>query len=117
MDAVNAFDTMHRQKLKQRDAEMDHIAEDLIAWIKSDSLTERALGLYNENVSSDAAEDGMRCASQLCMVLLQLDTSPKGRAWYEALDLFTPHKKNLVWRMLSLNNREISQEMEVRSSS
>ncbi|AST86455.1 T6SS effector BTH_I2691 family protein [Ralstonia solanacearum species complex bacterium KE101] len=112
MDAVNAFDTIHRQKLKQRDAEMDHIAEDLIAWIKSDSLTERALGLYNENVSSDAAEDGMRCASQLCMVLLQLDTSPKGRAWYEALDLFTPHKKNLVWRMLSLNNREISQEME-----
>ncbi len=112
MDAVDAFDAVHREQLKLRDANMDRIAEDLIAWIKSDSLTDRALGLYNENASSDSAEDGMRCASQLCTILLQLDTSPKGRAWYEALDLFTPHNKNLVWRMLSLNNREISQEME-----
>ncbi len=112
MDAVDAFDIVHKGKLKLRDENMNHIAEDLLPWLKSDSLTDRALGLYNEHASSDTAEDGMRCAGQLCTILLQLDNSPKGRAWYGALDLFTPHKKNLVWRMLSLNNREISQELE-----
>jgi hypothetical protein len=55
--------------------------------------------------------DGARCAGQLCAILLQIDSTPKGRQWFAGLDPFQPDKKNLVWRMLSLNNAGISQEL------
>lgn len=108
---ITKFNEQHRKRLDDRDAKMNSIAEDLVLWLKADSLTDRALGLYSETASPETG-DGDRCAGQLCTILLQLDNSPRGRAWYGALDTFTPHKKNLVWRMLSLNNRGISQEME-----
>ena len=111
LKVLTDFDDLHKKRLDDRDAKMNLIAEDLVSWLKADSLTDRALGLYSETASPDTG-DGDRCAGQLCTILLQLDNSPRGRAWYGALDTFTPHKKNLVWRMLSLNNREISQEME-----
>ncbi|MCF1442814.1 T6SS effector BTH_I2691 family protein [Ralstonia nicotianae] len=111
VDAISKFNQQHQARLNERDAKMNLIAEDLVHWLKADSLTDRALGLYDETASPEKG-DGDRCAGQLCTILLQLDSSPRGRAWYGALDTFTPHKKNLVWRMLSLNNRGISQEME-----
>ncbi|WP_104566245.1 T6SS effector BTH_I2691 family protein [Ralstonia mannitolilytica] len=110
MDAVRTFDGLHRKKLHDRDTGMNSVAEDLVHWLKADSLTDRSLGLYSETASPETG-DGERCAGQLCAILLQLDNSPRGREWYGSLDTFTPHKKNLVWRMLSLNNREISEEM------
>lgn len=111
VDAITKFNQQHQARLNERDARMNLMADDLVPWLKADSLTDRALGLYNETASPETG-DGDRCAGQLCTILLQLDNSPRGRAWYGALDTFTPHKKNLVWRMLSLNNRGISQEME-----
>ncbi len=111
LDAVKAFDGEHGGKVRERDTLMNQIAEDLLHWLKADSLTDRALGRYSEKASPETG-DGARCAGQLCAILLQLDNSPRGRAWYGALDTFTPGKKNLVWRMLSLNNTEISQELQ-----
>lgn len=111
MSGVEEFNNEHKKKLGERDAQMDRIASDLVQWLKADGLTHVALGRYSETASIDSG-DGNRCAGQLCSILLQLDNSPKGRAWYSALDTFTPGKKNLVWRMLSLNNAEISQEMQ-----
>ena len=111
MSRVEEFNNEHKKELGERDAQMDRIASDLVQWLKADGLTHVALGRYSETASIDSG-DGSRCAGQLCSILLQLDNSPKGRAWYSALDTFTPGKKNLVWRMLSLNNAEISQEMQ-----
>ncbi|CAJ0892817.1 T6SS effector BTH_I2691 family protein [Ralstonia flatus] len=111
MALVSAFDTEHEKEIRNRDTEMDRVAEDLVQWLKSDSLTDKALGLYSDTASADTG-DGDRCAGQLCVILMQLDNSPRGRAWYGSLDLFTPHKKNLVWRMLSLNNRALSSELQ-----
>ncbi|MGK4845914.1 hypothetical protein, partial [Salmonella enterica] len=111
MSRVEEFNNEHKKKLGERDAVMDRIAGDLVQWLKADGLTHVALGRYSETASIYSG-DGSRCAGQLCSILLQLDNSPKGRAWYSALDTFTPGKKNLVWRMLSLNNAEISQEMQ-----
>ncbi|QHB56927.1 hypothetical protein GRB31_18100 (plasmid) [Ralstonia solanacearum] len=110
MKAVTDFNDLHQKQLNKRDAEMNLIAEDLVHWLNADSLTDRALGLYSETAAPEKG-DGNRCAGQLCTILLQLDNSPRGRAWYGALDTFTPNKKNLVWRMLSLNNRAISDEL------
>ncbi|MGA3944375.1 T6SS effector BTH_I2691 family protein, partial [Ralstonia nicotianae] len=110
MKAVTDFNKVHKEQLDKRDVRMNLIAEDLVHWLNADGLTDRALGLYSETAAPERG-DGNRCAGQLCTILLQLDNSPRGRAWYGALDTFTPHKKNLVWRMLSLNNRAISDEL------
>ena len=110
MGAVAAFDALHKTELGKRDALMDRLAVDLHAWLQADALTERALGRYNDKAGIDSG-DGARCAGQLCAILLQIDSAPKGRQWYAALDLFAPGTKNLVWRMLSLNNAEISAEL------
>ncbi|MBB6583997.1 T6SS effector BTH_I2691 family protein [Ralstonia solanacearum] len=110
MKAVTDFNDLHQKQLNKRDAEMNLVAEDLVHWLNADSLTDRALGLYSETAAPEKG-DGNRCAGQLCTILLQLDNSPRGRAWYGALDTFAPNKKNLVWRMLSLNNRAISDEL------
>uniref|UniRef100_UPI0031587144 T6SS effector BTH_I2691 family protein n=2 Tax=Variovorax sp. S12S4 TaxID=3029170 RepID=UPI0031587144 len=108
--AVAAFDALHKTELGKRDELMDKLAIDLHAWLKADALTERALGRYSDKAGIDSG-DGARCAGQLCAILLQIDSAPKGRQWYAALDPFTPGSKNLVWRMLSLNNAEISTEL------
>lgn len=110
MNAITIFDTRHKTQLDKRDDLMNKIATDLQAWLKADALTETALGRYNEKATIESG-DGARCASQLCGILLQIDSAPKGRQWYGALDLFTPGRKNLVWRMLSLNNVAISTEL------
>lgn len=111
MSAIAAFDALHKDELDRRDGLMDRIAVDLQAWLKADAFIEKALGRYNDKASIESG-DGARCAGQLCAILLQIDSAPKGRQWYAALDLFTPDTKNLVWRMLSLNNTEISTELE-----
>ncbi|CBJ40371.1 conserved hypothethical protein (plasmid) [Ralstonia solanacearum CMR15] len=110
LKAVTDFNKVHQEQLDKRDECMNLIAEDLVHWLNADGLTGRALGLYSETAAPEKG-DGNRCAGQLCTILLQLDNSPRGRAWYAALDTFTPHKRNLVWRMLSLNNRAISDEL------
>lgn len=110
MGAIDAFDALDKAEIDKRDTLMDKIAIDLHAWLKADALTEKALGRYNEKASIDSG-DGASCAGQLCAILLQIDSAPKGREWYATLDMFTPGKKNLMWRMLSLNNADLSTEM------
>lgn len=109
--ALQAFDQFHLGRLKARDELMDKIAADLQAWLKADALLDRALGRYDDNAPIDSG-DGIRCAGQLQAILAQVASAPKGRQWYAQLDLFTPAKKNLVWRMLSLNNAPISTELQ-----
>jgi hypothetical protein len=109
--AIAAFDRLHLAEIKKRDDLLDQLAEDLQGWLKSDALIDRAFGRYNPLTGIDSG-DGRRCAGQLCAILLQVDSSPKGRQWYGALDAFSADKRNLVWRMLSLNNAEISTEMQ-----
>jgi hypothetical protein len=111
--AIAIFDTLHKKKIRDRDDLMDRIASDLHLWLKADALIERALGRYNENANPARSPDGLRCAGQLCAILMQVDSAPKGRAWHASHDTFQPGKKNLVWRMLSFNNATISSEMQV----
>lgn len=108
---VDKFNTAHAQELKNRDAAMDKLAADLQHWLGSHALVEVALARYNENASIESG-DGKRCAGQLLAILAQVASAPKGRQWYGQLDLFTPSKKNLVWRVLSLNNTTISTELQ-----
>ena len=108
---VDGFNTIHVQKLKDRDTLMDKLGADLQHWLGSPALIEVALGRYNENASIESG-DGKRCAGQLLAILAQVASAPKGRQWYAQLDLFTPSKKNLVWRVLSLNNTTISTELQ-----
>ncbi|SPA56467.1 T6SS effector BTH_I2691 family protein [Cupriavidus taiwanensis] len=110
MAAVHAFDALHQKQIEKRDKLLDRLADDLIVWLKADSFIDNALARYSETAPIESG-DGMRCAGQLCAILLQLDNSSRGRDWYAALDTFTPGKKNLVWRMLSLNNAQVSQEL------
>lgn len=110
MAAVQAFDALHEKQIEKRDKLLDRLAEDLIVWLKADSFIDNALARYSETAPIESG-DGMRCAGQLCAILLQLDNSRRGRDWYAALDTFSPDKRNLVWRMLSLNNAQVSQEL------
>ncbi|RAS08781.1 T6SS effector BTH_I2691 family protein [Cupriavidus alkaliphilus] len=110
MAAVQAFDALHEKQIDRRDKLLDRLADDLIVWLKADSFIDNALARYSETAPIESG-DGMRCAGQLCAILLQLDNSSRGRDWYAALDTFSPGKKNLVWRMLSLNNTQVSQEL------
>ncbi|MDR2852262.1 MAG: hypothetical protein LBV61_04275 [Burkholderiaceae bacterium] len=110
LPAREQFDALHTSRLKARDDLMDQIAADLQAWLKADAFTAKALGRYSAKAGIETG-DGARCAGQLCAILLQMDNAPKGRQWYAALDVFTPGQKNLVWRMLSLNNAQISAEL------
>ncbi len=111
MVTLEGFDKLHVTELENRDQLMDKIAADLQGWLAADALIEKALGRYSEKPGAENS-DGVRCAGQLCAILLQIDSAPKGRQWYGSLDLFTPHKRNLVWRMLSLNNAAISAELQ-----
>lgn len=110
--ALEAFDTLHRGKIKARDDLMDSISADLQHWLAADGFIEKALGRYNQNADPTRSADGLYCAGQLCAILLQMDSAPKGRQWYAALDIFSPGPKNLVWRMLSFNNKTLSAELE-----
>ncbi|WP_354686776.1 T6SS effector BTH_I2691 family protein [Cupriavidus necator] len=110
MAAVQAFDALHEKQIEKRDKLLDRLADDLIVWLKADSFIDNALARYSKTAPIESG-DGMRCAGQLCAILLQLDNSSRGRDWYSALDTFSPGKKNLVWRMLSLNNAQVSQEL------
>ncbi|CAJ0721400.1 hypothetical protein LMG6871_04825 [Ralstonia edaphis] len=111
LEQVDRFNTTHAQKLRDRDQLMDKLAADLQHWLGSPEFIEVALGRYNENAGVERG-DGIRCAGQLLAILNQVASAPKGRQWYAQLDLFTPSKKNLVWRVLSLNNTTISAELQ-----
>jgi hypothetical protein len=110
--AKTIFDDLHTTQIEARDKLMDTINVDLQLWLKADALTKKALGRYNDKADPAKSADGLRCAGQLCAILLQMDSTPKGRQWYAALDIFTPGEKNLVWRMLSFNNKIVSDELK-----
>jgi hypothetical protein len=108
---IATFLDLHTQQIEARDKLMDSIASDLRAWLEADDFLGKALARYNENAAIDTG-DGIRCAGQLRAILEQIASAPKGRQWYGQLELFTPSKKNLVWRVLSLNNAAISAELQ-----
>ena len=108
---LEAFDKAHLAQVKERDKRMDKISEDLIAWLQADAFLVKTLGRYNRKPDGIDTGDGARCAGQLCAILETMDSSPRGRRWYAELQLFKDEPRNLVWRMASLNNEEISQEL------
>jgi|GEM_PF-1512149 len=109
---LEKFDTTHLAQIKDRDERMDKISEDLIAWLQCDAFLVSTLGRYDRKPSGIDTGDGARCAGQLCAILETMDSSPRGRRWYAELRLFKDDPKNLVWRMATLNNEEISQELQ-----
>ncbi|BEP50066.1 hypothetical protein LJR260_003745 [Variovorax paradoxus] len=108
---LNKFDADHMAQIEKRDKCMDKISEDLIAWLQCDALLVKTLGRYDRKPSGIETRDGARCAGQLCAILETMDSSPRGRKWYADLQLFKDDPKNLVWRMATLNNEAISQEL------
>ena len=111
------FDAAHARQLKERNDAMDKLTEDLIACICHKSFYEQTLGRYRSDQRGLDTGDGLRCAAQLCVVLSPMDSSPRGRKWYASLDLFEPDPQNIVWRMVSLNNDEVTQELQVAMAS
>jgi hypothetical protein len=111
------FDTTHAKQLKERDDAMDKLTEDLISCICHKSFYEQTLGRYRKDDRGLDTGDGIRCAAQLCAVLSPMDSSPRGRKWYAGLDLFKPDPQNIVWRMVSLNNDEITKELQAAMAS
>lgn len=111
------FDTTHAKQLKERDDAMDKLTEDLINCICHKSFYEQTLGRYRNDDRGLDTGDGVRCAAQLCAVLSPMDSSPRGRKWYASLDLFKPDPQNVVWRMVSLNNDEITKELQAAMAS
>lgn len=109
---LTKFDADHMAQIKERDKCMDKISEDLIAWLQCDALLVKTLGRYDRKPSGIETRDGARCAGQLCAILETMDSSPRGRKWYADLQLFKDEPKNLVWRMATLNNEAISQELQ-----
>ncbi|WP_295979500.1 T6SS effector BTH_I2691 family protein [uncultured Variovorax sp.] len=109
---LEAFDKAHLAQIKERDTRMDRISEDLIAWLQADAFLVKTLGRYDRKPDGIDTGDGARCAGQLCAILETMDSSPRGRRWYAELQLFKDEPNNLVWRMASLNNEEISQELQ-----
>ncbi|MET3518163.1 hypothetical protein ABIC63_005973 [Pseudacidovorax sp. 1753] len=110
--ARRRFDDLHLAKVKARDARMNGITEDLIAWLRSAAFLDRTLGRYDRTPEGISTGDGARCAGQLCAVLEPMDSTPRGRRWYAELQLFKDEPANLVWRMATLNNDQISDELK-----
>lgn len=108
---LTKFDADHMAQIEKRDKCMDKISEDLIAWLQCDTFLVKTLGRYDRKPSGIETRDGARCAGQLCAILETMDSSPRGRKWYADLQLFKDEPKNLVWRMATLNNEAISQEL------
>lgn len=111
------FDKAHARQIKDRNDAMDKLTEDLIACICHKSFHEQTLGRYRSDPRGLDTGDGVRCAAQLCAVLSPMDSSPRGRQWYGSLDLFKPDPQNIVWRMISLNNDEVSKELQAAMAS
>lgn len=106
------FDAAHARQIKDRNNAMDRLTEDLIACICQKSFYEQSMGRYRRDQRGLDVGDGVRCAAQLCAALSPMDSSPRGRKWYSSLDLFNPDPENIVWRMISLNNDEVSKELQ-----
>jgi len=113
LKAIATFNVLHSSKLKARDKLLDAVATDLHAWFEASALVDKALGRYNPKVDPSIHPDGHRCAGQLCALLMQVASAPKGRQWYSKRDPFKPGEKNLVWRMLSFNSKLTSEEIKV----
>lgn len=111
------FDAVHARQIKERDDAMDKLSEDLIACICHKSFYEQTLGRYRRDQRGLDTGDGVRCAAQLCTVLSPMDSSPRGRKWYTSLDLLAPDPQNIVWRMVSLNNEEVTKELQAAMAS
>lgn len=111
------FDAAHARQLKDRNDAMDKLTEDLIACICHKSFYEQSLGRYRRDQHGLDVGDGVRCAAQLCAVLSPMDSSPRGRKWYASFDLFDPAPQNIVWRMASLNNDEVTKELQAAIAS
>jgi hypothetical protein len=116
-DKRKKFDAAHAMQIKDRDHAMNQLTEDLIACICHRSFHDQALGRYRRDQRGLDAGDGVRCAAQLCTALSPMDSSPRGRAWYSSLNLFDPDPRNSVWRMVSMNNDEVSKELRVAMAS
>lgn len=110
--AINTFNTLHQAKLKARDALLDTVSADLLAWFDATALYEKALGRYNPKINPADHPDGQNCAGQLCAMLMQVASAPKGRDWYSKNDPFKPGDTNLVWRMLSFNSTPTGDEIK-----
>jgi len=108
--SLDAFAAEHKAEQARHEKLVNGIGNDLLAWLQSDALIKIALGRYNPDADIDKG-DGIRFAGQVCAILQQIDNSQAGRLWLESLELFTPDEKNLVWRMLSYNNKLVSEEL------
>lgn len=109
---LKTFDDAHLEQIRARNALMDKITEDLIVWLKSDAFIVKTLGRYDRSPKALDTGDGARFAGQLCAILETMDSSPRGRKWYAELNPFSDDSKNIVWRMATLNNKEITQELK-----
>lgn len=110
--ALQRFDTKHLDRIKDRDKRMNAMSEDLIAWLTANLFVDVVLGRYDRSPTGIDTGDGARCAGQLCAILEPMDSSPRGRRWYAELQLFKAEPKNIVWRMVTLNNEQISDELQ-----
>ncbi|MDP9914333.1 hypothetical protein J2W27_006473 [Variovorax boronicumulans] len=111
---LTAFDVKNPQDSKAHPAcEVEMRGANMsMVWVSSNAFLEQALGRYDRSPAGIETGDGARCAGQICAILEQVDTSPRGRSWYGSLDFFKGGPKNIVWRMATLNNEEISQELQ-----
>lgn len=109
--ALRRFDGEHLAQVKARDKRMNAITEDLIAWLNAPSFLESALGRYDRTPQGISTGDSARCVGQLCAILEPMDSSPRGRQWYAQLQIFDVHPRNLLWRIATLNNEQISDEL------